>query len=72
MPETGASGSVGAPSEKSEGATRQQCPPYGLSLHLFRFEFELASAPRWNGGCILLLIVARLSLALKSKDKTAS
>jgi hypothetical protein len=34
MPETGASGSVGAPSEQSEGATRQQGPSYGLSLHL--------------------------------------
>ena len=29
MPETGASGSVGAPLEQSEGATRQQGPPYG-------------------------------------------
>jgi hypothetical protein len=31
MPETGASGSVGAPLEQSEGATRQQAPPYGRS-----------------------------------------
>ena len=30
MPETGASGSVGAPLEQSEGATRQPGPPYGL------------------------------------------
>lgn len=45
MPETGASGSVGAPSEQSEGATRQQGPPYGLPLHLFRFALEIASAP---------------------------
>src|ERR1700748_1955626 len=44
MPETGASGSVGAPLEQSEGATRQQDPPYGLP-HLFRFALELASTP---------------------------
>jgi hypothetical protein len=60
MPETGASGSVGAPSEKSEGATRQQGPPYGLPRHLFRFELEIASVPRWKGGCILLLIICSL------------
>ena len=44
MPETGASGSVGAPLEQSEGATRQQDPPYGLP-HLFRFALELGSTP---------------------------
>jgi hypothetical protein len=44
MPETGASGSVGAPSEKSEGATRQQVLPTGYPP-VFRFELELASAP---------------------------
>ena len=45
MPETGASGSVGAPSEQSEGATRQQVLPTAYP-DLFRFELELASVPR--------------------------
>ena len=33
--------------------------PYGLPSHLFRFELQLASAPRWRGHCVLLLIIAR-------------
>jgi hypothetical protein len=45
---------------------------YGLSLHLFRFELELASAPRWKGGCILLLVTARSFFALNSKNKRGS
>jgi hypothetical protein len=72
MPETGASGSVGAPLEQSEGATRQQVPPYGLPSHLFRFALELAFAPRWRGRCFLLLIIAARSSLPKSKTKRVS
>ncbi len=36
--------------------------------HLFRFELELASAPRWKSNCILLLILARSFLALKKQN----
>jgi hypothetical protein len=32
----------------------------GLPRHLFRFELELASAPRWKGGRILLLMICSL------------
>ena len=42
MPETSASGSVGAPLDESEGATRQRCPPTGYP-HLFRFYLELVT-----------------------------
>jgi hypothetical protein len=35
--------------------------------HLFRFNLELASAPRWKSNCILLLIFARLFLAHKNQ-----
>jgi hypothetical protein len=72
MPETGASGSVGAPLEQSEGATRQQVPPYGLPSHLFRFALELAFAPRWRGRCLLHLIIVRSFLALEIKNKKGS
>jgi hypothetical protein len=37
--------------------------------HLFRFELELASAPRCRGHYILLLIIVRSFLALKIKPK---
>jgi hypothetical protein len=37
--------------------------------HLFRFALELASASRWKGGCILLLLIAHSSLGLKIKNK---
>jgi hypothetical protein len=45
-------------------------PPYGLPPHLFRFELELASAPRCGGGRILLLIYCSLvPRSQKSKTK---
>jgi hypothetical protein len=49
----------------------KQVPPTGYP-HLFRFELELASAPRTRGSCILLLMIVRSFFALKSKMKTAS
>ena len=38
--------------------------------HLFRFELELASAPRWRGRCLLRLIIVRSFLAPKIKNKS--
>jgi hypothetical protein len=45
----------------------QRCPLTGYP-HLFRFKLELASAPRWKGDCILLLILVRSFLALKKQN----
>ena len=49
----------------------KQAPPTGYP-HLFRFDLELAFAPRTRGRCILLLMIVRSYLALKSKMKAAS
>jgi hypothetical protein len=44
MPETGASGSVGAPSEQSEGATRQQTASHACSVSLLFIPFTLLTS----------------------------
>jgi hypothetical protein len=48
MPETGASGSVGAPLEQSEGATRQRRLPTGFApfIPFARLTFAPPSAQR--------------------------
>jgi len=54
MPETGASGSVGAPSEQSEGATRQRVPSHathGPLQHLFRLPLDLRCDVLKGGNC---------------------
>jgi hypothetical protein len=67
MPETGASGSVGAPLEESEGATRQRLPPHFVGLpsnvHLFRFSLDQASLRRWEGNGTLRSTALRSFLA---------
>jgi hypothetical protein len=45
--------------------------PLRATPHLFRFELELASAPRSKVDRILFLIIARSFLARKIKTKTA-
>ena len=71
MPETGASGSVGAPLEQSEGATRQQGPPYGLPP--IYSVLPLSSPPlRWRGHWVLFLTIVRSFLALRIQKQKAS
>jgi hypothetical protein len=71
MPETGASGSVGAPLEQSEGATRQQGPPYGLPP--IYSVLPLSSAPlRWRGHWVLFLTIVRSLLALRNQKQKGS
>jgi hypothetical protein len=62
MPETGASGSVGAPLEQSAGATRQQPAPRRCAtgpLYLFRFALEQTSLRASKGDCVLRLPAVR-------------
>jgi hypothetical protein len=68
MPETGASGSVGAPLEQSEGATRQRFPlrttPIYSVLSLSSLPLRTERSPYFIFDCLL----ARSSLS-KSKPK---
>src|SRR5258708_25064583 len=61
-----------APLQRVQAQIRhKQVPPTGYP-HLFRFDLELACAPRWRLRYILLLIMVRSFLAPKIKNKTAA